>query len=203
VIKQWTEAIVIHILKPGKDAIQPENYRPISLTSCLCKIMERMVNKRLVNVLDERNLIPEQQYGFRKNRSTTDVLNILNREYSAMLSLDISKAYDTCWGRGILNTLKTWKINRRMLGFAKNLMNNRTLRVAVGNTLSSPMSIKNRVVQGAVLNVTFFLVVMATICMGIEEPTRILGYADDWVIYTSQRTPRMTEYKLQKQPMKL
>jgi predicted adenine nucleotide alpha hydrolase (AANH) superfamily ATPase len=74
------------------------------LTSCLCKVMERMVNKRLVHVLDERNLLPEQQYGFR-NRSTTDVLSIFNthiieaickKEYSAMLSLDISRAYDPC-----------------------------------------------------------------------------------------------------------
>jgi hypothetical protein len=90
-----------------------------------------------------------------------------------------------------------------MLGFAKNFMNNRTFTVAVGNTLSSPISIKNGVVQGAVLSVTLLFVAMATICKGIEEPTRIRGYADDWVIDTSQRTPRMTEYKLQKQPMKL
>jgi hypothetical protein len=81
-----------------------------------------------------------------------------------------------------------------MVGFAKNFMSNRTLRVPVGNTLSSPMSIKNGVVQGAVLSVTLFLVAMATIFKGIKESTRILGYADDWVIYTSQRTP-------QKQPI--
>jgi hypothetical protein len=72
--------------------------------------MERMVNKRLIHVLDERNLLPEQQYGFRKNRSTTIVPNILNmhiieatrkKEYSALLPLGISRAYDTCWRRGI------------------------------------------------------------------------------------------------------
>jgi hypothetical protein len=63
--------------------------------------MEKMVNKRLIYVPDERNLLPEQQYKI--NRSTTDVLNILNiiealrkKEYLAMLSLDISRAYDTC-----------------------------------------------------------------------------------------------------------
>jgi hypothetical protein len=62
-----------------------------------------------------------------------------------MLSLEISRAYDTCWRRGILNTLKTCKINGRMLGFATNFTSN--LRVAVGNTLSSPMSIENEVVR--------------------------------------------------------
>jgi hypothetical protein len=94
-----------------------------------------------------------------------------------MLSLDISRAYDTCWRRGILNTLKTRKINGRMLGFAKNFMSNRTLKAAVGKTLSLPMSIESEVVQGAVLSVA-----MTTICKVIEEPTRILRYADDWVI---------------------
>jgi hypothetical protein len=92
-----------------------------------------------------------------------------------MLSLDISRAYPTCWRRGILNTLKIWKINGRMLGFAENFMSNRTLRVVVENTISSPMSIEN----GAVLSVPLFLVAMATICKGIEEPTRIHGYAND------------------------
>jgi hypothetical protein len=67
-----------------------------------------------------------------------------------MLSLDISRAYDTCWRTGILNTLKTWKINGRMLGFAENFMSNRTLRVAVENTLLSPTCIEN----GSVLSVT-------------------------------------------------
>jgi hypothetical protein len=64
--------------------------------------------------------------------------------------------------------------------------------------MSSPMTIENGVVQGAVLSVTLILVAMATICKGIEEPTRIVQYADDWVIYSSQRTPRMAEIKLQK-----
>jgi hypothetical protein len=58
------------------------------------------------------------------------------KEYSALLSLGISRAYDTCWRRGILNTLKTWKINGRILRFSKNFMSNRTLRAAVGNRIS-------------------------------------------------------------------
>jgi hypothetical protein len=63
-----------------------------------------------------------------------------------MISLDISRAYDTCWRRGVFNTIKTWKINGRILEFAKNFMSNQTLRVAVGNRLSSLMSIESGVV---------------------------------------------------------
>jgi hypothetical protein len=101
---------------------------------------------------------------------------IRKKEYSGLLSLGISRAYDTCRKRGILNTLKTWKVNGRMLGFAKNFMSSRTLRVAVESTLSSPMNIENGLVQRAVLSVTLFLVAMATICKGIEEPTKTLGH---------------------------
>jgi hypothetical protein len=59
-------------MKPGKNPTIAESYRPISLTTCLCKVLERIVNKRLVYILEERNLLPSQQYGFRKNKSTTE-----------------------------------------------------------------------------------------------------------------------------------
>lgn len=49
----WRKAVVIPIPKPGKDPQIPTSYRPIALTSCLCKLMERMVNARLVHVLEE------------------------------------------------------------------------------------------------------------------------------------------------------
>jgi hypothetical protein len=107
----WSEDLVIPILKPGKNPKRTDSYRPISLTNCLCKLMERMVNRRLVHVLQESKLLPKQQFGFRKNRSTIDVLNTLNThieeairkgEHTAVLSLDLTKAYDTCWRHGIL-----------------------------------------------------------------------------------------------------
>jgi hypothetical protein len=73
--------------------------------------MERIINRRLLHVIEERGLLPETQYDFRKKRSTTDVLitpnsliseAIRKKEYTALLSLDISKTYDTCWRYGIL-----------------------------------------------------------------------------------------------------
>jgi hypothetical protein len=63
--------------------------------------------------------------------------------------------------------------------------------------MSSFKNIENGVPQGAVLSVALFLVAMAKICDKIEEPTNILGYADDWVLYTSRRTPRISENELQ------
>ena len=65
----WREAVVVPITKAGKDPKNPTNYRPIALTSCLCKTMERMVNARLMWCLES-----DVQCGFRKNRSTVDHL---------------------------------------------------------------------------------------------------------------------------------
>ena len=70
----WKEAIVISIPKPGKDSTNPANYRPIALTSCICKTMERMVHDRLVWFLEKRKLIAAVQSGFRKQRGTLDHL---------------------------------------------------------------------------------------------------------------------------------
>ncbi|GBN20879.1 hypothetical protein AVEN_38786-1 [Araneus ventricosus] len=61
----WRKAIVVPIPKVRKDPQNPSNYRPIALTSCLCKLMERMVNKRLVYILERKNMLSKFQSGFR------------------------------------------------------------------------------------------------------------------------------------------
>jgi hypothetical protein len=102
-----------------------------------------------------------------------------------------------------LKTLKTWKIDGRLLGFTNNFMNDRTLKVGIGKIMSSFKNIENGVPQGAVLSVTLFLVAMAKICDKIEEPTKILGDANDWMLYTSPRTRRMAENELQRSANKI
>ena len=72
--EDWTLATIIPIPKPGKDPAEPNNYRPIALTSCLCKTLERMINKRLTWFLESNNHISRFQSGFRSDRSTTDNL---------------------------------------------------------------------------------------------------------------------------------
>ena len=73
----WHDGIVIPLPKSGKDAADPKNYRLIALTSCRCKIMEKMINNRLVFILDRRKLISPWQSGFRHGRSTTDNFTLL------------------------------------------------------------------------------------------------------------------------------
>ena len=72
----WRKATIVAIPKPGKDSSDPNNYRPIALTNCSCKTMERMVNKRLMWVLQSKGLLASEQRGFRRKntRSTADQL---------------------------------------------------------------------------------------------------------------------------------
>ena len=70
----WRKAIIIPIPKPGKDPTNPTNYRPIALTSCICKTMERMINRRLVWYLESNKLLTNVECGFRSRHSTVDHL---------------------------------------------------------------------------------------------------------------------------------
>lgn len=101
--ESWRQAVIIPILKPGKDPKKPSSYRPISLTCCLSKIMEKMINLRLVWYLENKNLLANCQMGFRKYRSTQDHLVYLenyiqnsfaNRSHVVAVSFDLEKAYD-------------------------------------------------------------------------------------------------------------
>jgi hypothetical protein len=98
------------------------------------KLFEKMGNNRLVYTLENREVILEQQYGFRKNRSTAVVHIILKsstqeafrkKQHFVMVSLDLAKAYDTCWRRHIVKTLADNKIRRNMLHCVRNFMDNR------------------------------------------------------------------------------
>ena len=70
----WREAVVVSIPKPVKDHSDPGSFRRISLTSCLCKTMERMINTRLMWSLQSQGLLSEKQCGFRKKHSPLDHL---------------------------------------------------------------------------------------------------------------------------------
>ena len=102
----WCISTVVPILKPGKEETDPGSYRPISLTSCLCKIMERIINDRLIWYLEKSKLITPVQCGFRKHRSTTDHLvrlesfvreAFIQRQHAVAIFFDLEKAYDTTW----------------------------------------------------------------------------------------------------------
>ena len=104
-------SVVIPIPKPNKDTSDPKNYRPISLTCCMCKLMGRIVNSRLVWHLEKEEVITNIQSGLRKNRSTTDNLAKLendihnaihNENHTILVYFDLQKAYDSAWRYGLV-----------------------------------------------------------------------------------------------------
>ena len=112
--KSWKEATIIPIPKHGKDNTNPNNYRSIALTSCICKTLERMINEGLVWYLEKNNIITEFQSGFRHQRSTNDHLvrletfiheAFIKKEHLLAVFFDLEKAYDTTWKYGIMNDL--------------------------------------------------------------------------------------------------
>ncbi|GFQ65323.1 putative RNA-directed DNA polymerase from transposon X-element [Trichonephila clavata] len=112
---QWCHAPVLLLPKPGKDPTSANNYRPIALTGCLSKLMERTVSARLMFHLESHNLLSPLQSGFRKSRSTTDNLirletsireAFVKKQYNISVFFDIKKAYDMSWSAKALNILK-------------------------------------------------------------------------------------------------
>ena len=106
--EDWTLATIIPIPKPGKDPAEPNNYRPIALTGCLCKTLERMMDRGLTWFLESNNHISRFQSGFRSDRGATDNLvgletfirdAFIGKEHVVAVFFDLEKA------------LKEWKIN--------------------------------------------------------------------------------------------
>jgi potassium voltage-gated channel Eag-related subfamily H protein 8 len=92
----WKLADVILIPKPSKDHSEPSNYRPIALTSCVCKTMERMINARLIWFLESNGLLSNIQCGFRQGRSTLDHLD--GRLYSSkFFDLKFNLVFSFCF----------------------------------------------------------------------------------------------------------
>lgn len=100
---EFKEAKVIAIKKPNKPADYPSSYRPISLLSSISKVLERIIKDRIVNFLDSRNILPPQQFGFRKVHNTAHPLvrirNIVKSNFdqqnsTGMILIDIKAAFD-------------------------------------------------------------------------------------------------------------
>ena len=132
--KSWKLSLIIPVKKPNKNATDASSYRPIALTSCICKLMENMINVRLVWYLEKNNLISPFQFGFRKNRSTLDPLlrlsnqiqqGFANHKQTIGVFFDLEKAYDTTCRKGIIRELCELGIKGNMLKFLKNFLTDR------------------------------------------------------------------------------
>ena len=113
----WRHGIIIPLLKQGKPASELASYRPICLTSCVVKTIERMICNRLYTMAEVNGWLCNEQAGFRKYRSTEDQIVKLIQRISdgfqarpqalrtVMVLLDYSKAYDKTWKERLLSKI--------------------------------------------------------------------------------------------------
>ena len=186
--EQWKEATIIPILKPGKDATKCTSYRPIALISCLSKIMEKIINKRLMWYLEKHKLINKSQCGFRKGRSTTDHLTrltsdileaLVNNQYHISIFLDLEKAYDSVWKQVILNQLEKFKMKGNLPFYIQNFLDQRSIKVKVGNAYSEKLLLDLGVPQGSSISVTLFLIAVNTILEFLPKDLQTSLFVDD------------------------
>ncbi len=191
----WKEASVIPLFK--KDCPHtPSNYRPISLLSCLGKIMERIMFKNIYNHLHANHLIYDRQSGFLPGHSTVyQLIDIYDQicqsfdahQHTCMVFCDISKAFDRVWHKGLLFKLEQSGINGDLLKWIENYLTNRKQRVTIKSTNSDLKLINAGVPQGSVLGPLLFLIYVNDITDNLLSITRL--FADDSSLsFTSSNT---------------
>ena len=201
--EDWTYATIIPIPKPGKDPAEPNNYRPIALTSCLCKTLEGIINKRLTWFLESNDHISRFQSGFRTDRSTTDNLvrletfirdAFIKKEHVVAVFFDLEKAYDTTWRYGILKYIYKLGLRGRLLTFIENFLAHRTMQVRVGSSLSDQ---EQGVPQGGVLSTTLFSIKINDIVKCLGNLTDCSLYVDYFCICYRSKSMGTIERQLQ------
>ena len=132
---------VLHFVQIGKNFLQwenykhstssqkrrpsdPGNYRPIAICSNLAKVMESILNHKLMKYLEDNSLRNDRQYGFRKNRSNGDLMALLTETWnrsvhffgeSKVVALDISNALDRLWHQGLISKVKSYGVGNTFI----------------------------------------------------------------------------------------
>ena len=203
---QWRTAIVIPVPKPNKDHTDATNYRPIALTSCLCKVLERMVNQRLVWYLEKNGLLNNAQSGFRKHRSTSDHLvqmeryvrdAFANKQHAVAVFFDLEKAYETTWKYGIMKDLHRIGLKGRLPTFIGQYLEDRQFQVRIGSVLSNLFENEEGVPQGGVLSVTLFGIKINGIAEQIDDRLLKALFVDDLSTCFRGRSMDLIERQLQ------
>ena len=189
--KSWKRAAVIPIYKSG-DKTVPSNYRPISLPSVICKVIERIIRRQVFSFLDRNRCLNTTKHGFRPGRSCLSALldvfdNIIHMLYSNssvdMVYLDFSKAFDKVDHGILLHKL-------RAVGITGNsgiwLFHFRTVRshfVKLPRGINEEHPVLSGVPQGTVLGPLLFLIVISDIDKDVST-SKLVSFADNTRLYS-------------------
>ena len=165
----WHTAITIPILKKGKPAGDPASYRPISLLSCLGKLAERLVQRRMQAWLETHDKFNKNQAGFRRGRSTEDqlmkvtqsifdALEDAERLRSVLVLLDFKAAYDRVWLDGLTAKMARMGIPACMIKWTMSTLRDRRAKVKWNSTLSKSKRLPQGLAQGLILAPVLWLI---------------------------------------------
>lgn len=200
----WRTAGVVPVLKPGKPASDPTSYRPIALTSCVGKLLEKMVHRRLTHHLETVEALPDCFYGFRRHRCTADAIADIATTLeegkkkswtTGVVLLDVSRAFDAVRHDKILAALCRCGVTGRTLRYVEAFLRDRTASVSASGETSSPRSLTCGVPQGSVLSPLLFSVALAALPQAIQiannkrlkTQVQLAVYADDIALWSSAR----------------
>ena len=188
--KIWRRALVVAIPKPGKPVGDPKSYRPISLLCVSYKILKRLIYARVELLIDP--LLPKEQAGFRRGKSTVDQVVLLTqniedsfeaKKQAGDVFIDLTAAYDTVWHRGLTCKLLRLLPDKHMVKMIMELVRNRSFTLTTGDSKQSRLRrLKNGVPQGSVLAALLFNIYTYDLFSIIS---RKFAYADDLALLHS------------------
>lgn len=205
--ESWLHSTIIPILKPGKARNLPESYRPISLTSCMGKLMERMVASRLSFLLETHNILDENQCGFRPQRSAIDQVVRLDTSIrygfqrkmaTLVVFLDIKKAYDSVIPEILLNKLFHMNFRGNLANYLKHFISaKRIIRIRMGNYFSSCYTTDRGLPQGSCISPILFNLMINDIFDDLDDEICYSLYADDSAIWIQGTDLPYMYYRMQ------
>ena len=199
--RDWREANVVPLFKKG-ERTKPSNYRPVSLTSLCCKLLEHIVVSKIMDHLDNHNILVEEQHGFRSKRSCEsqliitchDLVSELNRKGQVdMAVLDFAKAFDKVPHRRLATRLDYYGIRGKTKDWIQAFLRDRRQQVVIDGFKSKPSPVTSGVPQGTVLGPLLFLIFINNIGAGLHPGTQIRLFADDCLIYRTIKSKRDAE----------
>ena len=197
----WKSAHIFPLFKKG-DKSSAGNYRPISLTSISCKLLEHIVHSNIMDFLDQLNYLSPFQHGFRQKRSCESQLLTTLRDFSSCLNsngqidavlLDFSKAFDKVDHKLLLSKIENIGIHGPLFNWISSFLSNRLQYVSVEGFLSSSNNVLSGVPQGTVLGPLFFLIYINDIGDKLSPGTHLRLFADDSLLYRHIHSTRDIE----------
>lgn len=203
--ESWKTQCVIPILKPDKPADDHNSYRPISLASCVGKLMEQMIKLRLDYYVESQNLLPAVQFGFRKGKSASEsfvsfIADMktcsLARSTAVCAFLDVQGAYDNVDLAQLVKVLAGIGLPGKLIKWIYNLSNDRNLYVKYNNILHGPERVFKGLMQGASLSPILYNLYTSEILKYVTGDIKILQFADDILLYSEDRDITVAQNKL-------